>query len=101
MLFRSKPEDILTATELWVYNTKYRKLQVYKADFGSLGVKGTTIIGFSVKDSQSMTLRKPEEFFKGLSFGKRALNNAVKPIKTKPSTPNGRFNEDTILLGAF
>lgn len=96
-----KPEDILTASELWVYNTKYRKVQVYKAEMGSLGVKGTTIIGFSVKDSTSLTLRKPEEFFKGLSLGKRALNAAIKKLTTKPSTPNGRINEECVLLGAF
>jgi len=54
-----------------------------------------------VKDSVSLTLRKPEEFFKGLSMGKRALNNAIKPIKTKPSVPNGRINEECVILGAF
>ena len=96
-----KPEDILTSTELWVYNTKYRKVQVYKADMGTLGIKGTTVLGFSIKDSVSLTLRKPEEFFKGLSMGKRALNSAIKTIKTKATTPNGRINEECILLGAF
>ena len=96
-----KPEDILAASELWVYNTKYRKVQVYKAEMGTLGVKGTTVIGFSVKDSTSLTLRKPEEFFKDLSMGKRALNGAIKKITTKPSTPNGRINEECVLLGAF
>ncbi len=96
-----KPEDILTASELWVYNTKYRKVQVYKAEMGTLSVKGTTIIGFSLKDSTSLTLRKPEEFFKGLSLGKRALNAAIKKLTTKPTTPNGRINEECILLGAF
>jgi hypothetical protein len=96
-----KPEDILTASELWVYNTKYRKVQVYKAEGGTLSVKGTTVIGFSVRDSISMTLRKPEEFFKGLSLGKRALNAAIKKLTTKPTTPNGRVNEECILLGAF
>lgn len=96
-----KPEDILAASELWVYNTKYRKVQVYKAENGTLSVKGTTILGFSVKDSVSMTLRKPEEFFKGLSMGKRALNGAFKKLTTKPSTPNGRINDECVLLGAF
>jgi hypothetical protein len=96
-----KPEDILSSTELWVYNTKYRKVQVYKADMGTLSVKGTTVIGFSIKESQTMTLRKPEEFFKGLSMGKRALNGALKKLTTKPSTPNGRINEECVLLGAF
>ncbi len=96
-----KPEDILTASELWVYNTKYRKVQVYKAEMGSLGVKGTTILGFSVKDSLSYTLRKPEEFFKNTAIGKRGLNAAIKKLTTKPSTPNGRVNEECVLLGAF
>lgn len=96
-----KPETILAAAELWVYNTKYRKVQVYKADSGTLSVKGTTVIGFSVKESLSMTLRKPEEFFKGLAMGKRALNAALKKLTTKPTTPNGRINEECILLGAF
>ncbi len=96
-----KPEDILTSTELWVYNTKYRKVTVYKSDGGMLSVKGTTILGFDVKESKTMTLRKPEEFFKGLAMGKRALNGAFKKLTTKPSTPNGRVNEECILLGAF
>lgn len=95
------PVDILTASELWIYNTKYRKVQVYKAEHGSLSVKGTTIVGFSVSESKSLTLRKPEEFFKGLSFGKRALNSAIKTLTTKPTAPNGRINEECILLGAF
>ena len=96
-----KPETIIGASELWVYNTKYRKVQVYKAEYGSLSVKGTSVIGFSLRDSLSMTLRKPEEFFKGLSMGKRALNSAVKSLTTKPTVPNGRINEECVLLGAF
>lgn len=96
-----KPETIIGSTEVWVYNTKYRKVTVYKADNGLLSVKGTTVLGFSIKDSQSMTLRKPEEFFKGLALGKRALNGALKKLTTKPSVPNGRINEECILLGAF
>ena len=96
-----KAEDILTSTELWVYNTKYRKVTVYKSDGGTLSVKGTSILGFDIKESKTMTLRKPEEFFKGLAMGKRALNGAFKKLTTKPSVPNGRVNEECILLGAF
>jgi hypothetical protein len=96
-----KPEDILTSTELWVYNTKYRKVTVYKSDGGTLSVKGTTIVGFDIKNSKTLMLRKPEEFFKGLSMGKRALNGAIKSLTTKPTVPNGRINEECILLGAF
>jgi len=96
------PTSIIGSTEVWYYNTKYKHVGVYKGENGgTLSVKGTTIIGFDIKESKRMTLRKPEEFFKGLSLGKRALNSAIKTLKTKPAVPNGRFNEDCILLGAF
>lgn len=95
------PASMVDATEVWVYNTKYRRVAVYKADHGSLSVKGTTIVGFSVTESKQMTLRKPEEFFKGLAMGKRALNAKFKTLTTKPAVPNGRVNEETIILGAF
>ena len=95
-----KPEDMIGAKEIWIYNTKYRKVQVYKSDNG-LAVKGTTLIGFDVTESKSMTLRKPEDFFKGLGMTKRPLNAAFKTLKTKPATPNGRINEECIILGAF
>ena len=94
----AKPDTIVNASEAWVYNTKTRRISVYR---GSLTVKGTSIVGFDLANSTQLTLRKPEEFFKGLSMGKRALTNALKTIKTKASTPNGRMNEDTVILGAF
>ena len=98
----ASPTSIIGSTEVWYYNTKYRHIGVYKAEGGNtLSVKGTTIIGFDIKESKRMTLRKPEEFFKGLSMGKRALNSALKALKTKAQQPNGRFNEECILLGAF
>lgn len=96
-----KPETIIGSDEVWFYNTKYRRVGVYKAVGGTLSVKGTTILGFDVKESKMMTLRKPEEFFKGLAMGKRALNGALKKLTTKPAAPNGRINEETIILGAF
>lgn len=96
-----QPIKLLESSEIWLYNTKRRKLTVYKAVSGLLGIKGTTVIGFDTKSSVILTLRKPEEFFKGISFGKRSLNKAVKDIKTKPTKPNGRINEDCIILGAF
>ena len=95
------PTGIIGSSEVWFYNTKYRRVGVYKAENGTVSVKGTTIIGFDIKESKAFTLRKPEEFFKGLAMGKRALNGAIKNLTTKPSTPNGRINEECVLLGAF
>ena len=96
------PADIVGAKELWVYNIKYRKLVAYVADDSdSLTVKGTTIINYSIAKSWSWTLRNPEKFFKDTQIGKRPLNAAAKALTTKPVAPNGRINEETILLGAF
>jgi hypothetical protein len=95
------PANIIGSSEVWFYNTKYRRVGVYRAEGTTLAVKGTTIIGFDIKESKAFTLRKPEEFFKGLSLGKRALTAKMKTLTTKPAVPNGRINEETILLGAF
>lgn len=96
------PTDIIGCNELWVYNTKQRKLISYEgADGYALTVKGSKIINFSTTKSQSRTLRDPLKFFKELDIGKRNINNAVKFIKTKTTVPNGRMTEDIIILGAF
>jgi hypothetical protein len=94
------PANMIEATEVWIYNTKYRKVQVYKSAHG-LAIKGTTIVGFDTSESKSMTLRKPEDFFKGLSLTKRPLTAKFKSLTTKPAVPNGRINEECIILGAF
>ena len=96
------PANIVGADQLWVYNTKNRKLINYtSADGETLSVKGTTIINYDIGRSDSKTLRKPEEFFKTTEIGKRALNFAIKQIKAKSAQPNGRINGDMILIGAF
>ena len=95
------PTKMLESTEIWIYNTKYKKIQRYVSDGTMMSVKGTTIVGFDLKKSEQLTLRKPEDFFKGLSIGKRALAGAWNKLKTKPSKVNGRLNEHCIILGAF
>jgi hypothetical protein len=92
------PTDIIGASELWVYNTKARRISVYKGD---LTVKGSSIIGYEIAGTDSKTVRKPEEFFKDLQIGKRPLSAAFKTLTTKSATPNGRINADCILIGAF
>jgi hypothetical protein len=97
-----QPTSIVTSSEVWTYNTKYRKLAIYKSEKGSkLTVKGTSILGFDTALSKQVMLRKPDEFFKNNPIAKLALMNGMKELKTKPLTPNGRINEDTILLGAW
>jgi len=95
-----KSTDIIGSLQLWVYNTKTRKLGVYNAeDAAGLSVKGSAIVNFSETKSVQKTLRKPEvmlpEVLKG---GKVFLRNVLDGIKAVENKLNGRINADTILL---
>jgi len=95
------PTEIIGADELWVYQPASRKLTVYRGADGPLGVSGMSLSNYSVENCETKTLRKPEEFFKGLtSTGKRAMSNAWKAVRAKTSTPRFRINEEMILLAA-
>jgi hypothetical protein len=97
------PVDIVGASSLWVYNTKTRKMGVYRADSltGPLGVKGTTITGFDTGKSVSKTLRRPEDQIKEFSkAGKVVLRTYLDNIKATETKLTGRINEDVILLKA-
>jgi hypothetical protein len=95
------PASIIGATELWVFNTKNRKIGHYVADEyeGPLSVKGSTLQGFDKVKSIQKTLRKPEEQLKEFqSSGKVALRKFMSNLTTKDSVLTGRINGDTILL---
>ena len=94
------PTDIIGVGELWVYNTKNRKLGKYvAAEFQTLSVKGTTITGFNENLSVCKTLRKPEEKLKEFkAAGKVQLRKFLEDINATDTKMNGRINEETILL---
>lgn len=94
------PAEIVGCTQLWAYNTKYKKLARYDSS-GPAGiqVKGTTLIGYDVETSTSKSLRKPDVSIQALlGAGKVSLRKFMDEIKTVESKPNGRINQDTILL---
>ncbi len=94
------PADIIGSSELWVYNTKTRKLGKYvSASYQTLGIKGTTITGFDVDKSVCKTLRKPEEKLKEFAkAGKIQLRKFLEEIKATDTKMNGRINADIVLL---
>lgn len=99
-LVSANPADIIGAQELWIYNSKTRKLGKYVAEeFKELGVKGTTITGFSEMKSVQKTLRKPVDQLKEFkAAGKVALRKFLEDINAVDTKMNGRLNEDTLLL---
>jgi hypothetical protein len=94
------PADIIGAQELWVFNSKTRKLGKYVAEeFKELGVKGTTITGFSEMKSVQKTLRKPAEQLAAFkAAGKVVLRKFLEDINAVDTKMNGRLNEETLLL---
>ena len=96
------PADIIGCNELWVFNTKTRKIGKYIAnEHDTLQVKGTTIQFFNENESVAKTLRKPEqqlaEFNKSGKVQLRKFLSNIKGVETKL---NGRINNDTVLLKA-
>lgn len=96
------PALILGATQLWVFNTRYRKLGVYHALDGGFGIKGTTIQNFDEKKSIEKRIRKPEEaLVKALGYTKPQLRKLLGEFKTAEIALTGRLGHDTVLLRVF
>jgi hypothetical protein len=98
------PTAILTAQELWVYNTKTRKLGIYIADqyAGALTVKNSSIVGFDANASVQKTLRKPKDQLKEFSAnGKPAAKKWFKGVRSTEIKLNGRIGLDIILLKVY
>jgi len=98
-----KPVDCLNVNEVWVYNTRTRKLGVYRAEYpGSITIKGSQFVGVALNNSTQKTLRKPTEQLAG--FSKTNKNQTKKffdairgtEVKLKP-----RSNEFLIILKAY
>jgi len=97
------PTKLHGASEAWVYDSSKRKLHHYIADeySKSFTVKGNTLLGFDANKSEIKTLRKPGEQIKEVMGSKPAARKFFDAIKSVAAKPNGRFNENMIILKAF
>jgi len=97
------PTKLHGASEAWAYDTAKRKLYHYVADEYSktFTVKGNTLLGFDNNKSEVKTLRKPAEQLKEIMGSKPAARKFFSEIKAVATSPNGRFNENIIILKAF
>jgi len=95
------PVDILGAKELWVYNTKYRKIGVYYAfDETGIHAKGASLTNIGERSVQK-TLRKPAEQVRTFTGPQAKFKKAFKDINSIETKLNGRLNEHCILLRVF
>ena len=87
-------------SELWVYNTKLRKLGHYVAlNDASFEVKGTRLTNIDPLKSVQKTLRKPAEQLK--EFGNYSKVGAVKwfkNIKAVATPLREAINGDSVIL---
>jgi len=94
------PETILGAQQLWVFNTKTRKLGVYyAANEKGLGVSRKSIDNYDEKTSFCKKIRKPKEIIPGvITAGKVALRHAMDEIRATKSPMKSRICETVLLL---
>lgn len=98
-LTSERPEKIVGASEVRIFNAKYNLMQVYRAEKDSkLTVKGTTIIGYSVADSFSKPVRHAEAVKEFVGMTKKTFEQAMNSIKNKPRAVNGRINANCIIV---
>jgi hypothetical protein len=98
------PVKLHGASECYLYDTAKRKLIYMVADEYSktFSVKGTTLLGFDNVKSQTKTLRKPaEQIAQILKLGKPAGRKYFNEIRAVATTPNGRTNDNMIILKAW
>lgn len=93
------PVQIIGSKEVWVYNTKTRKLAQYKAmDERGLLVKGASIDNFS-SDSLEKTVRKPAETLADFKKASKVkLRTFLKELSTVDVPAQGKLNENHIIL---
>jgi hypothetical protein len=96
----SNPSDILGCSQLWVFNTKTRKLGVYiSKDSGGLSLKGTTLLNFNEETSVQKTIRKPENLLHDfIKSTKITMKKTFASVSAVEQALTGRINSDTLLL---
>ena len=96
------PVSIIGASQLYTFNTKYKVLTEYLTSSPKgFEMKGTTLQNLN-SSSRSIRLRKPEDILPDIqSKSVSRINSIWKTLTTKQSVPNGRINNDTILIRVF
>ena len=97
------PANLIGATEVYLFNTKYRHLiQLIAASADGFSIKGTTITNIREDAGLKKTLRKPEDILTEIGKTTKArVNKVFTEIATKSASANGRLNEETIILKVY
>lgn len=97
-----QPTELVGASQIWIYNTKYKRLSVYRSESSQgIQVKGTILQNYDPEICEQKALRKPKEVLKKvLDSGKVQLRKILSELNTKDLPVNGRINEECLLIRA-
>ena len=98
-----KPEQLVGAAELWIYNVKTRKLGCYYAKSGAgLSAKGTKILNYDEKRSTTKTIRKPKlQITEFIGKSPTEMHRYWDAIRAVPQEIAPRTSRETIILRAI
>lgn len=96
----ASPVLIPGSNEVYTFNIKYRKLNVYVCDSREgMSVKGTTLKNYNESLSYSMTLRNPNEILNAIvTKTPKQSKKILDDLKTKRKPVNGRINDQTLIV---
>lgn len=94
------PIQMIGKMRLYTFNTKTRMITEYITEsVNGFQISGSTIKNFDQVNSRTVKLRKPDEFLPFvLNKTAKQIDTEWEKLTTKSSIPNGRLNNDTILL---
>jgi hypothetical protein len=95
------PTSIVGATELWLYDTTYKKMTLLRAESHSgLDIKGTTVVGFDTNTSKAKRVgRRTQQVIDGILRGtKLQARKVLDQASSDFIEANGRMNKATIIL---
>jgi hypothetical protein len=94
------PVEIIGASQVWIYNTKNKRVSLYRTESGAgLQCKGTRLQNYDPEICDQRTLRKPGPMTQEiLQAGKVQLRKFMESLSTKSSTPNGIVNGECVIL---
>ncbi len=97
------PVNLLNCSEVWVYDTKTRKISKYFSPIGGgITVKGASLVGYEESMSSSRLLRKPETQLKEfMELKKNDLTKWYSSVKSKPGLVRARMTATTLILKVF
>jgi hypothetical protein len=95
------PTNLVGAKEVWIFDTKTRKLYQYFAseNDGPISVKGSALIGFDENKSIGKTLLKPmDELAKFRVASSALLKKFMENVNTLEIKASGKITEHQIIL---